>query len=206
RLEFEVLILIGVEDGLFPNSRAFDDPQELEEERRLAYVGITRARQQLFVTHAWSRSLFGSTQYNPPSRFLDEIPDQLVEGRGNISGRSAYGRQSLRPRSGWGDPPPYRRRRGVDSDDADEDRRRQDEHRDRVVEAALRAGRPSAPVPKGAGNLGLRIGDDVEHPSFGEGVVIDLRGHGEGLEATINFAGVGTKHLSLAWAPLQRKR
>jgi len=187
------------------NSRAFDDPQELEEERRLAYVGITRARQQLFVTHAWSRSLFGTTQYNPPSRFLDEIPGELVEAKGNVSGRSAYGRRSMRPRSDWGAPPPYRRRGSAESFDPDEDRRRQDAHRERVVEAALRAGRSSPPQPSDAHDLGLRIGDDVEHPAFGEGVIIDVRGHGEAAEITINFAGVGTKHLSLAWAPLKKR-
>ena len=120
-LEFPVVFLIGAEEGVFPHSRALTEPDELEEERRLAYVGITRARERLYVTHAWSRSLFGSTQYNPPSRFLEEIPGELVESQGNITGRSAYGRQSLRPRSDWGAPPPYRRRRG-----GDDERRRSD--------------------------------------------------------------------------------
>ena len=112
-LEFPVVFLIGAEEGVFPHTRALTEPDELEEERRLAYVGITRARERLYVTHAWSRSLFGSTQYNPPSRFLEEIPGELVESKGNITGRSAYGRQSLRPRADWGAPPPYRRRRGA---------------------------------------------------------------------------------------------
>ena len=201
-LEFPVVFLVGVEEGVFPHTRALTEPDELEEERRLAYVGITRARERLFITHAWSRSLFGTTQYNPPSRFLDEIPGELVESKGNVSGRSAYGRQSLRPRGYDRNPPPYRRRRG---DDVDDDRRLADEHRERVVEAALRAGRPTAPVPSDAHDLGLRIGDDVEHPAFGEGVIIDLRGQGEGAEATINFPGVGTKHLALAWAPLKKR-
>ncbi|MET0144323.1 MAG: DNA helicase PcrA [Ilumatobacteraceae bacterium] len=202
-LEFPVVFLVGVEEGVFPHSRALTEPDELEEERRLAYVGITRARDRLFVTHAWSRSLFGSTQYNPPSRFLEEIPPELVDSQGNITGRSAYGRQSLRPRSEWGQPPPYRRRRGDGGGQDDE--RRSEAHRERVVDAALAAGRRSAPVPSDAHDLGLRIGDDVEHPAFGEGVIIDLRGHGESAEATINFPGVGTKHLALAWAPLRKR-
>ncbi len=201
-LEFPVVFLVGVEEGVFPHTRALTEPDELEEERRLAYVGITRARERLFITHAWSRSLFGTTQYNPPSRFLDEIPGELVESKGNVSGRSAYGRQSLRPRGYDRNPPPYRRRRG---DDDEDDRRLADEHRERVVEAALRAGRPTAAVPSDAHDLGLRIGDDVEHPAFGEGVIIDLRGQGEGAEATVNFPGVGTKHLALAWAPLKKR-
>jgi ATP-dependent DNA helicase UvrD/PcrA len=200
-LEFPVVFLVGVEEGVFPHTRALTEPDELEEERRLAYVGITRAQERLYVTHAWSRSLFGSTQYNPPSRFLDEIPGELVESRGNVTGRSSYGRQSLRPRSDWGAPPPYRRRRG--GDEADDDRRR-DAHRERVVDAALSAAQ-RAPVQSDAHDLGLRIGDDVEHPAFGEGVIIDLRGQGESAEATVNFPGVGTKHLSLAWAPLRKR-
>jgi DNA helicase-2/ATP-dependent DNA helicase PcrA len=199
-LEFPVVFLIGVEEGVFPHTRALTDPDELEEERRLAYVGITRAKERLYVAHAWSRSLFGTTQYNPPSRFLDEIPGELIESRGNITGRSSYGRQSMRPRADWGSPPAYRRRRGDD----DDGERRRDAHRERVVEAALSAGQ-RAPVPCDAQDLGLRIGDDVEHPSFGEGVIIDLRGQGESAEATINFPGVGTKHLSLAWAPLRKR-
>ena len=109
-LEFPVVFLVGAEEGIFPSSRSLDSPEELEEERRLAYVGITRARERLFITHAWSRSLFGTTQYNPPSRFVDEIPAELVESKGNVSGRSSYGRQSLRPRD-RGRPPQYRRRR-----------------------------------------------------------------------------------------------
>jgi ATP-dependent DNA helicase UvrD/PcrA len=202
-LEFPVVFLIGAEEGIFPSSRAFDDPDELEEERRLAYVGITRARQRLLITHAWSRSLFGSTQYNPPSRFVEEIPDDLIETKGNVTGRSSYGRQSLRARDRrFSTPAPYERRRGKWNEDADDERT--DAHRDRVVEAALAAGRRTTAEPSGASGLGLRIGDDVEHPSFGEGVVLELRGSGDSLEATVNFRGVGMKHLALAWAPLAK--
>jgi ATP-dependent DNA helicase UvrD/PcrA len=203
-LEFPVVFLTGAEDGVFPHTRALTEPDELEEERRLAYVGITRAKEQLFVTHAWSRNLFGSTQYNPPSRFLEEIPDDLVEVQGNVTGRSAYGRQSLRPRveRGAGAIPPYRRRgRGSDADD----RRQADFHRERVVDAAIAAGQRSGPALPDAHDVGLRIGDDVEHPAFGEGVIIDLRGRGDTAEATVHFAGVGTKHLALAFAPLRKR-
>ncbi|HEY5154426.1 MAG TPA: UvrD-helicase domain-containing protein, partial [Acidimicrobiales bacterium] len=73
-LEFPAVFIIGMEDGVFPHLRSIGEPEELEEERRLAYVGITRARERLYLSHAWSRTLYGSTQYNPPSRFLDEIP------------------------------------------------------------------------------------------------------------------------------------
>ncbi len=152
----------------------------------------------MFISHAWSRSLYGSTQYNPPSRFIEEIPTELVESQGNVSGRTAYGRQSLRPRGSWGAPPPYRRRREREDD-------RADVHRERVVDAALAAGRRNTPQPSDAHDLGLRIGDDVEHPAFGEGVIIDLVARANTVEAAVHFAAVGTKHFDLAWAPLRKR-
>jgi DNA helicase-2/ATP-dependent DNA helicase PcrA len=197
-LEFPAVFLVGMEEGVFPHSRALTEPVELEEERRLAYVGITRAQQRLFLAHAWSRQLFGSTNYNPPSRFIDEIPAELIEQIGAVSGRTTYGRQSYRARDEWSDPPPYRR---VDRDDGGE----ADRHRDRVVEAALVAGqRNKQPSPSNSQMIGLRLGDDVEHPAFGEGVIIDIRGQDDKAEATIRFRDAGTKHLSLAWAPLKK--
>ncbi len=93
-LEFPVAFIIGMEDGVFPHYRSMGDSAELEEERRLAYVGITRAKQRLYLCYAWSRSLFGTTSYNPPSRFLSEIPEDLVrtiegeeEAEGAVIGR-----------------------------------------------------------------------------------------------------------------------
>ncbi|HET9723302.1 MAG TPA: 3'-5' exonuclease, partial [Actinomycetota bacterium] len=77
-LEFPVVFIIGMEDGVFPHYRSMGDQAELEEERRLAYVGITRAQRRLYLCHAWSRTLFGTTSYNPPSRFLGEIPGELL--------------------------------------------------------------------------------------------------------------------------------
>jgi len=210
-LEFPVVFLVGCEEGIFPHIRALTEPAEMEEERRLAYVGITRAMKRLHMSHAWSRQLFGSTQYNPPSRFFDEIPETLIESKGNVTGRSTYGRQSYRSRgSDYGDPPAYRRGsngggggRDINADilDAKAD---QDAHRDRVVEAAIRSGSKPAPAPSNSQELGLRVGDDVEHPAFGAGVIIDISGSGEKAEATINFPGTGTKHLALAWAPLKK--
>ncbi|HAP75001.1 MAG TPA: hypothetical protein DCR14_02865 [Acidimicrobiaceae bacterium] len=79
-----------------------------------------------------------------------------------------------------------------------------DWHRERVVEAAINAGRRNTPSPSNSQELGLKVGDDVEHPSFGEGVILSIRGEGDRAEASIRFAGVGTKHLSLAWAPLKK--
>jgi DNA helicase-2/ATP-dependent DNA helicase PcrA len=187
-LEFPVVFIIGVEEGLFPHSRAFTDANELEEERRLAYVGITRAQEKLFVSHAWSRNQFGATQYNPPSRFLDEIPEELVEHEGDVRTRTT----SQRRRADEG-------RRSFGSFDPD------DEFRERQVEAAISAGRSATrPQPSQAHELGLRIGDSVEHAAFGEGVIIDITGSGQDAEAVVNFRERGRKHLILAWAPLKK--
>ena len=203
-LEYPVVFLVGMEEGLFPNSRSLTEPTQMEEERRLAYVGITRAQRKLFVSHAWSRQLFGTTNYSPPSRFLDEIPPDLVEHKGAVGGRSGGGRASYRQRDSWssGSPsPPPASRRSVSSFDPDDDFG-SESHRERVVEAAMSAGRQ--PTQANSQELGLRVGDDVEHPAFGEGVILEIRGQGDKAEATIRFRGVGTKHLSLAWAPLKR--
>ena len=88
-LEFPIVFIVGMEEGVFPHMRALTVPEELEEERRLCYVGITRAKQRLYLLNAWSRSLWGGTTYNPPSRFLNEIPDELV----NVTKRNEGGRR-----------------------------------------------------------------------------------------------------------------
>jgi DNA helicase-2/ATP-dependent DNA helicase PcrA len=88
-LEFPAVFIVGMEDGVFPHMRSLGDPAELEEERRLAYVGITRAQDKLYLTSAWSRMLFGGSNYNPPSRFLNEIPEGLLEKAGKRQRRSA---------------------------------------------------------------------------------------------------------------------
>ncbi|MEY2754095.1 MAG: ATP-dependent helicase PcrA [Actinomycetota bacterium] len=220
-LEYPVVFLIGMEEGVFPHSRALTEPTEMEEERRLAYVGITRAQDHLFVSHAWSRQLFGTTNYNPPSRFLDEVPAHLMEQLGTVGGRRGGSSGYRRPSPGFGDDvPAYRRgRAGRDGDDDSNDRgpsRRGpsvssfdpdddlDMHRERVVEAAMRAGQRTGPT--NAHELELQVGDEVDHPSFGDGIIIEIRGSGDRAEATIRFRSAGTKHLALAWAPLTRLR
>ncbi|MEX1124331.1 MAG: 3'-5' exonuclease, partial [Acidimicrobiia bacterium] len=87
-LEFPAVFIVGMEDGVFPHMRSLGDPAELEEERRLAYVGITRAQDSLYLTSAWSRMLFGGSNYNPPSRFFGEIPEGLMEKAGKRERRS----------------------------------------------------------------------------------------------------------------------
>jgi DNA helicase-2/ATP-dependent DNA helicase PcrA len=188
-LEFPVVFLIGCEDGVFPHIRSLTDPEELEEERRLAYVGITRARERLFVSHAWSRMLWGATQYNPPSRFLDEIPAELVQvvdGAGRAPGRASM-RAHYRSDGGG-------RREGFAPVTG--------EGRDRMVDQAIRAGQ--RPASTGAERLGLRIGDDVRHVKFGDGVILGIEGTGDKAEAIVRFSGFGEKRLLLSWSPLER--
>jgi DNA helicase-2/ATP-dependent DNA helicase PcrA len=184
-LEFPVVFIVGMEDGVFPHLRSFADPDELEEERRLAYVGITRAEERLYLLNAWCRSLWGQTQFNPPSRFLDEVPAGLVR-RADGGHRSA--RRSSSARSGSS--PLGARGPAV--------------QRDELVDEAIRRGRSSPVKGTGAEALGLRTGETVVHSKWGEGVVIGLRGEGDKAEATVRFPGLGDKHLLLHLAPLQR--
>jgi DNA helicase-2/ATP-dependent DNA helicase PcrA len=181
-LEFPSVFLIGMEDGVFPHLRSLGDPAELEEERRLAYVGITRARQRLYLINAWSRMLYGSTQYNPSSRFLDEIPEALTQHAEGSRGTRARQRATSIGSGGWSSPV--------------------NRNRDEIVERAM----ASASVPKGHGAdvLGLRTGDDVRHAKYGDGVIIDIEGSGEKAEAVVRFPGIGEKRLLLSWAPLER--
>lgn len=187
-LEYPVVFIIGIEDGIFPHMRSIGDPEELEEERRLAYVGITRAEQRLYLTHAASRNLYGATQYNPPSRFLDEIPAELVS---EVEGTAS-------------------RRRGSSSRGS----RRWAEHREARVDRAMRSGKslgtdiakPTAPArtQTGAHEKGIRVGDDVRHSTWGEGVVLMIEGQGEKAEAVVRFPSVGEKRVLLSWAPLEK--
>ena len=197
-LEFPAVFLVGLEDGIFPHLRSIGEPDELEEERRLAYVGITRARERLYLSHAWSRTIYGATQYNPPSRFLDEIPQRLVEAiegnrRSSRSGAWADSAGTTSSVTSWGDRP--NRRSGISSE-------RRQANRDRMVDQAINSGQASsAATPP---THGFKIGDDVLHGKWGEGVVLDLRGQGDKTEITIHFPTVGQKVLLLAWAPLKK--
>jgi DNA helicase-2/ATP-dependent DNA helicase PcrA len=181
-LEFDAVFMIGMEDGVFPHLRSLGEPDELEEERRLCYVGITRARRRLHLSHAWSRMLFGSTQYNPPSRFLKEVPEQLTAliesgrsgGRSWRSGRERIVEAALRgPATSGG--------RGFSPRPS-----------------------PSPTRTSGAERLGLSVGDDVVHGKWGEGVILEIIGSGDKAEAVVRFPGLGEKHLLLAWAPLKK--
>jgi DNA helicase-2/ATP-dependent DNA helicase PcrA len=192
-LEYPVVFLVGCEEGIFPHNRALLDPSELEEERRIAYVGLTRARERLLVSHAWQRMLYGQSQYNPPSRFLAEIPAELFDRQGNVDSGVDHGRTFGRSSGDWdGDVPTYKRRNEEPAGRTFGARR---------TEHAMRA--PA--TPRNTEQLvGLKVGDDVEHAVFGEGVILEIKGTGEKAEVTVRFRERGTKHLALAWAPLKK--
>jgi DNA helicase-2/ATP-dependent DNA helicase PcrA len=199
-LEFPAVFLVGMEDGIFPHMRSLGDPVELEEERRLCYVGITRAERHLYVSHAWSRMVFGRGSSNIPSRFLNEIPDELVRDvAGDPGSRGGYGSgrsgaEASRDRysaveDGAGTPGRTVFGRGLARADAEFDatgRRRRE------------------PAPSGAELLGLETGDLVVHGKWGEGRVVETSGSGEDAEAVVIFSSVGRKKLLLRMAPVKR--
>jgi DNA helicase-2/ATP-dependent DNA helicase PcrA len=194
-LEFPVVFIVGMEEGLIPHSRAIEsaveNPGEMEEERRLCYVGITRAMRQLYLIYAFRRTLWGSGQPRDPSRFLADIPPHLVKGRAPsaINQQLPWGAGASPATSAGGRPtlagqPPVR-----------------------VVEghAGHRAGLSAPPSPRPPSGLGYRTGEKVRHAKFGEGIVIEAKQSGSDTEVTVAFqGGVGIKRLSLAYAPLEK--
>ena len=205
-LEFPAVFLLGMEEGIFPHMRSIGDPEQMEEERRLAYVGITRARERLYLTNAWSRMLHGSSMYNPPSRFLDEIPPQLIrQAKGSRSGErrsSNFGYRGSRdddysPAYGGGG---YGTGGAGRGDDAAADSRVAS-NREEMVEAALRA---KGVMTTGAETMGLRVGDDVRHARYGEGVILNISGSGDKAEAQVRFPDAGERRFLLAWTPLEK--
>jgi len=190
-LEFPVVFLLGMEEGIFPHVRALGDPDQMEEERRLAYVGITRARKVLHLCNAWSRMLHGQTQYNPPSRFLDDIPEGLIRREG-----SQKSNRSLRSStSSYSDK--------EDWDFISTDQFSSEEPSGRIFGKG--ANQPESNSNSSEAHLlGLKPGDDVKHKAWGAGVVVSVSGEGDRAEAIISFSSVGEKRLLLSWAPLER--
>ncbi|MBT2480317.1 DNA helicase PcrA [Streptomyces sp. ISL-94] len=200
-LEFPVVFLTGMEDGVFPHMRALGQTKELEEERRLAYVGITRARERLYLTRSSMRSAWGTPSYNPPSRFLEEIPDEYLQWKrtgaaqkpagpmrssGSGYGSSGYGSSgsgSGGGRASFGTSP----------------------------EAFLSSSRtksgPSGFATRRAADkpvIALAVGDRVTHDQFGLGTVMEVKGAGADAQATIDFGDDKPKRLLLRYAPVQK--
>ncbi|MGL4831134.1 MAG: DNA helicase PcrA [Propionibacteriaceae bacterium] len=183
-LEFDTVFLSGLEDGVFPHLRTFDDQQELEEERRLAYVGITRARQRLYLTRAASRASWGAPMYNPPSRFLDEIPDQLLDWR-RKGGPIGTWASTTATRQGM--------TRHATQNWANQD------YGNEPAGRTFGSGAPKPPSPSA-----LAAGDRVLHATFGMGTVVATAGAGDKATADIDFGSGGTKRFLIARSPLEK--
>ncbi|MET3575579.1 DNA helicase PcrA [Bhargavaea ullalensis] len=174
-LEFPVVFIIGMEENVFPHSRSIGDEEEMEEERRLAYVGITRAEEKLFLTSAQYRTLYGRTNYNSPSRFISEISDDVTQfvgtgGTSSDSGRTPISGSSFGSR--------------------------------RPVRQAVR--RPVQQTTGGE-SVGWKVGDKATHKKWGEGMVVSVRGNGEDKELDIAFPDpVGIKRLLAKFAPIEK--
>jgi DNA helicase-2/ATP-dependent DNA helicase PcrA len=162
-LEFDVVFLTGLEEGLFPHEQSVVERDGLEEERRLAYVAITRARNRLYLSHAQTRMLHGQTRYNIPSRFLEEVPQQIMKW--------------LTPR--------LSRQKAFQPD------------------FSRQTQTPFPRKPQAREVDGFRIGQNVTHPKFGAGVIVDLEGQGSDVRVQVNFRSHGLKVLALAMAKLQ---
>ncbi|WP_421383001.1 DNA helicase PcrA [Bacillus salacetis] len=176
-LEFPVVFLMGLEEGVFPHSRSLMDEEEMEEERRLAYVGITRAEEELFMTNAQMRTLFGQTKMNPVSRFIAEIPEDLIDN---------FEPEKRSPFSSGG-------KAGA----ATASRTQQPARRKPV----------SRPVPTTTGGEGIswQVGDKAAHKKWGTGTVVSVKGSGDGMELDIAFPSpTGIKRLLAKFAPVEK--
>ena len=194
-LEFPVVFIIGMEENVFPLSRATEEEDELEEERRLAYVGITRAEKVLFLTNANSRLLYGKTNYNRPTRFLNEISSDLLNYQGlarpaNTSFKASYVNGKT-----------VQFGQGTSLAQALQERKRQ------VGPSSI----SSSQLPFGKNieatqpDLNWAIGDIAHHKKWGDGTVLEVSGSGSSLELKINFPEVGLKKLLASVAPIEKK-
>jgi DNA helicase-2/ATP-dependent DNA helicase PcrA len=184
-LEFPVVFIVGLEENLFPHSRSMDDPEQMEEERRLCYVGLTRAKERLFLIHTFRRTIYGESEIRQPSRYLSDIPPELIRGREGgplprqtsleMTGGRFLGRG--RPRAITSSP--FRTR-------------------DR---AAAGSGLETSPQPA---VQRFRTGDQVQHQAFGQGVVIESMLVDGDEQVTVAFAGVGLKRLMASMAPMEK--
>jgi DNA helicase-2/ATP-dependent DNA helicase PcrA len=167
--------MVGMEEGLFPHNRSNDGQEELEEERRLCYVGMTRTMEKLYLTHARRRRIFGDYQFNPPSRFLGEVPNQLLDqpAVGGLHKAAGHNLASLfdQAEPDLPDDDPF-----IDDDEV------------RMV--------PDA-------EEGLRIGLQVRHIKFGVGTVRRIEGEGDNQKVTVYFHRFGPKKLLVKFAGLE---
>lgn len=232
-LEFPVVFLTGMEHGLFPHQRALTDEKEMSEERRLAYVGLTRAMERLYLTRSETRTMWGKSQFNPPSPFLEEIPEELIEWKrtagfsgfgasgmgaygargGSSYGGGSYGRSyggySGGSRSGYSSGSS----RGSYSDPYESRSSRRSEPSTADINGSASYGLAAATASSKVSNRSrvhqskeiptLAVGDTVRHTKFGEGRVLAVEGSGDKTVAKVRF-GSEEKRLLLRYAPLEK--
>ena len=178
-LEFPVVFMVGMEEGLLPHSRSLDDEDQLEEERRLCYVGMTRAEKLLYLTRAFRRSIFGATRAGEGSRFLRDIPAELITSGSGPTNGSAGGTSRSFGKPGESKGPSW--------------------NTWQAPTPVINRGKPESARPT------LSVGDSVRHNAFGEGVVTRVDVTASDTEVTIEFeGGVGQKRLLLSFAPLEK--
>jgi DNA helicase II / ATP-dependent DNA helicase PcrA len=225
-LEFGLVFLVGMEEGLFPHSRAFNDPDQMEEERRLCYVGMTRAMDHLVLSNARYRRRYGTDMPDAtvPSRFLEEVPAPLLEELGTSSRArqaasyqstdygerhysyededqsvTSYGSKPRAPRTA----PPLRGS-GSNGGYTGPKYNSIDNIADFFASRGKKFNRPQIPVEKAAGGSSFRPGQRVKHPKYGEGVVYRREGEGENAKITVQFPRFGLKKLVEKYAHLER--
>ena len=223
-LEFPVVFLCGLEEGLFPHQRSIADLNGLEEERRLCYVGITRAMKRLYLTHAESRRLHGQDQMSAPSRFLTEMPEELLEEvrpRLNVSrpfdmgGRRRWSdegdgwedREQARSHGTWGSREQARSHGASHGSWGNREQARFPSHRGShsapVSQERVAVVRATARMDQTPSFGGLKLGSRVRHAKFGDGVVVRLEGQAAQAQVEVNFERLGPKQLMLAYAKLE---
>ena len=199
-LEFPVVFIVGMEEGLFPGNQVMYDPTEIEEERRLCYVGITRAKQKLYITNARTRMLFGNTSLTRPSRFINEIPEELVDSNLNEPKQSFYGGYSSQNGfsgfsgasaggySGYNKPASANKPKST-----------------ATAGGFAKGGFSKSTAPKStAASIDYKTGDTVEHKTFGRGLVIGAKSVGGDMVLEIAFDDYGTKKIMAKMAKMKK--
>ena len=207
-LEYPVVFLVGMEDGIFPGHKSMDNPDDIEEERRLFYVGITRAKNNLYLTFARKRTIFGSTSYNPPSRFLKEIPADLLDGYEDAMNEKENGEDEfLDSKYEWrynnnnSKVATYKINTSSDSELKKENVNKSD-FKFRTAESFLqnlnkKKTNPEVDLSK------YKVGQKVFHKKFGEGIISNLEEEADDIKVDINFEKFGHKRLMAKFAGLE---
>ena len=203
-LEFPVVFIVGMEEGLFPGNQVMYDPSELEEERRLCYVGITRAKEKLYITNARSRMLFGNTSFTRPSRFLAEIPDELTDFERNAPQHTFYGGYSGSSYGGGSSGSSFSG--GTRMFSGENTYSKKSSAPKTKAGGFANGGFSSTPKKTTADNVTLdfKVGDSVEHKTFGKGMIVSAKAMGGDMLLEIAFDTCGTKKVMAKMAKLKK--